>query len=251
MLTSVVSASGVSVRAWLYHQHKPKAGIVTDLAKGGFEVWNEAYPPPLHADNPQPLTPSSTFLFEDLIMHGSGLAPSGWQWFDSPRHLAGYLLYVGIPDIAAWWFNDSPLGNSGRVPLRDTVESAPQADPEDRAFFLAIADDLETLLAGPDPVNFKAISDVLDRFTARFGQTYEKTRLIGENNRPRWDMTLIAYPDAVSAGTYLWDEYDVLTNPMTGDDFADSAWLDLCARAGTDRAAGEVVTRVFEDKQCV
>lgn len=224
---------------------------MTDLAKGGFEAWNEAYPPPLHADNPQPLTPSSVFLLEDLVMHGSGMAPSGWQWFDSLRHLAGYLLHVGIPDIAAWWLNDSPLGNSGRMPLRDTVESAPQADPQDRASFLAIADDLESLLAGPDPVNFEAISNVLQRFNAQFGNTWEKSRVSRTSNRPRWDMTLIAFPDAVSAGDYLWDEYEILSDPATGDDFAQSEWLDLCARAGTDHAARKIVTRLFRDKESV
>lgn len=36
------------------------------------------------------------------------------------------LLHVGIPDIAAWWLTDSPLGSAGRIPLRDTVESAPR-----------------------------------------------------------------------------------------------------------------------------
>lgn len=82
------------------------------------------------------------------------------------------------------------------MPLRDTVESATEVDPEDRASFLAIADDLETLLAGDDPVDFEAISRVLERFNARFGQTWEPSR-------PRWDLTLIAFPDTVAAGAAL------------------------------------------------
>lgn len=225
---------------------------MTGLAKGGFEVWNEAYPPPLHADTPQPLTPSSAFLFEDLIMHGSGMAPSGWQWFDSPRHLAGYLLHVGIPDIAAWWFDESSFGDSrGRMPLCDIVESATEADPEDRSFFLAIADDLETLLAGPAPMNFEAISRVLERFTARFGNTWEESRFSRASNRPRWDFTLQAFPNTVAAGATLLEWHEELTNPETGEDFTESEWLDLCKRAGTDPAAREVVTRVFENSHSV
>ena len=43
---------------------------------------------------------------------------SGWQWFDSPCHLAGYLLHVGIPDLAAWWFDESSYRDlGGRMPL--------------------------------------------------------------------------------------------------------------------------------------
>jgi hypothetical protein len=191
------------------------------------------------------------FLFEDLKMHGSGMGPSGWQWFNSPRHLAGYLLHVGMPDIAGWWLNDSPLGNSGRIPLRDTVESAPQADQEDRAFFVTIADDLETLLAEADSMDFEAISRVLDRFTARFGNTFEETRLARATNRPRWDLTLQAFPNTVAAGATLLEWNESLTNPATGEDFTESEWLDLCARAGTDPAATEVVTEVFEDAHTV
>ena len=225
---------------------------MADLANGGFEAWDKAYPPPLHAGDPQPLTPTSVFLFEDFIMHGGArVAPSGWQWFDSPRHLAGYLLYVCMPDIAAWWLNDSPSGNSGRIPLRDTVESARQADPEDRAFFLAIADVLETLVAGPDPVDFETISNVVHRFNSQFGNTWEKSRLSLAGNRPRWDLTLNTYPNTVAAGASLLERCESVMNPLTGDDFAESEWLDLCAQAGTDPAAKEMVTGVFADDYTV
>jgi hypothetical protein len=136
------------------------------MTNSEFEGWNKAYPRPVHADNPKPLTPASVFLFESVIKHGSGISPSGWQWFDSPRHLAGYLLHVGLPDLAAWWFDESTFGDSReRMPFRDTVESATQAGPEDRAFFLAIADDLETRMAGPDQVDFEAISRLLSAST--------------------------------------------------------------------------------------
>ena len=87
--------------------------------------------------------------------------------------------------------------------------------------------------------------------TLMVGSAWEKSRLSRASDRPRWDMTLIAFPDAVSAGGYLWDEYEILSNPATGDDFAQSEWLDLCARAGTDHAAGQIVTRVFGDKESV
>jgi hypothetical protein len=210
------------------------------LTSSDFDLWNKAYPPPVHADNPQPLKPTSVFLFESVMVHGSGISPSGWQWFDSPCYLAGYLLHVGIPDIAAWSFDESSFGDSGgRKPLRDTVESATQADPEDRAFFLVLADDLEKLLAGPNPVDFEAISQLLERFTERFGKT------------SHGDFALIAFPDAVAAGAALLERYEDLTNPLTGDDFAEPEWLDLCARAGTDPTAREVVTEVFEDAHSV
>jgi hypothetical protein len=229
----LLSASGVSLRAGLQHQHTIHGGRMTDLAMGGFDVWNKAYPPPLHADNPQSLTPTSVFLFESLITHRSRISPSGWHWFDSTRHLAGYLLYVGIPDIAAWWFDESRFGDSGRMPLRDTVESATGADEDDRAFFYGIADDLEAVLAADDPIRFDAISRMLEGFTARF----EKT--------PKWDFSLEAFPNAVVAGAALWERHEEV------QDFTESEWLDLCARAGTDPAAGEVVIRVFEDAHTV
>ena len=87
--------------------------------------------------------------------------------------------------------------------------------------------------------------------TLMVGNTWEKSRLSRTSNRPRWDRTLIAFPDAVSAGDYLWDEYEILSDPATGDDFAQSEWLDLCARAGTDHAARKIVTRLFRDKESV
>lgn len=106
-------------------------------------------------------------------------------------------------------------------------------------------------MAGPDPVNFEAISDVLDRFTARFSQTWEKTRQRPAANRPRWDMTLIAYPDAVSAGAQVLEDYEEVKDPETGKHLENSEWLDLCAQAGTDPAARKVVTRVFVDAHTV
>ena len=95
------------------------------------------------------------------------------------------------------------------------------------------------MLAGPDPVNFEEISRVLERFTARFRKT------------SKWDFTLEAFPNTVAAGATVLEWNECLTNPATGEDFTESAWLDLCARAGTDPAASEVVTRVFGDAHSV
>jgi hypothetical protein len=212
---------------------------VTDLAKGGFEAWNEAYPG--HAgEKTKPLTPASVFLYESVILHGSGVAPSGWQWFDSAGHLAGYLLHVCLPDLAGWWFGGFTFGGPPkRIPLRDTVGWATEADQEDKAFFRAFPDHLETLLARPDSVDFEAVSALLERFTGRLGNT------------PQGSLTLLAYPDALSAGTQLLEDYEELEDPATGSPFENSEWLDLCARAGTDPAASEVVARVFENAHTV
>jgi hypothetical protein len=209
---------------------------VNDLVTGGFEAWKRAYPPPVHADNPLPLKPESVFLYESLVMQGSG-APSGWQWFDSTRHLAAYLLYVGMPDLASWWFElTAALDSRGRIPLRDTVESATVGNPEDRAFFLAIADDLEALLADDDPVSFEAIALILERFNIRFGEGH-----------PRPEFKLTAFPDTVSAGAALleWDED--LTHPETGDELHERQWLELCAQAGKDPDATRAVVEVFSN----
>ena len=41
---------------------------MTDLASGGFDAWNEVCPPPAHGpDNPKLLTPTSVFLFEEVV----------------------------------------------------------------------------------------------------------------------------------------------------------------------------------------
>jgi hypothetical protein len=177
------------------------------------------------------------FLFEDIVSHVVAETRwAGWQWFDSPRHLAGYLLHLAVPDLAAWWFDESSYRDErARRTLREMAESATGADQEDRFFFLSIAADLEAVLAGPDPVDFEDISRVLERFATRF----EKTS--------KWDFTFQAFPNTVAAGAALLEETGELMNPMTREGFTESEWLDLCARAGTDPAASEVVTETFED----
>jgi hypothetical protein len=176
------------------------------------------------------------FLFEDMVSHLLAQTFwSNWQWCDSPRQLAEVLLNITLPDIASWWFDAASFGEPRRMPLPATVEAAAKSDEDDRTFFLDIARDLETLDAGPDPVDFAKISDVLDRFTTRFGNT------------SKWDFTLQAFPSAVAAGGALHERQGELTDPSTGEDFTEAEWLDLCARSGTDPAASEVVTAVFED----
>ena len=132
-------------------------------------------------------------------------------------------------------------GDGGDTDLRLAEDRAFTGgdDEEDRVFFLGIADDLEAVLAGPDPVDFEEISRVRERFTARFRKT------------SNWDFTVEALPNTVAAGAILLEWNGYLPNPATGEDFTESEWLDLCAQAGTDPAASEVVTRVFGDAHSV
>jgi len=206
---------------------------MTDMAVGGFEAWNEVCPPPSHTpENPKLLTPTSVFLFEDVLSHlHTGICWAGWQWHDSARLLAGALLHVTFPDIASWWFDGSDVGEEMRLPLRSVVEAAHGANQDDRDFFLEVANELEALEGGPDPVDFAVISDICDRVTARFNET------------PRWNFTLEAYPSTVAAGAALFERHE----GSSGEDFTEGKWLDLCAQAGTDPAASGVVTAVFED----
>jgi hypothetical protein len=176
------------------------------------------------------------FLFEDVVSQvRAGTNWAGWQWCDSPRLLAGMLLHVTLPDIASWWFDESSVGKAQRMPLRAVVEAVTEANQDDRDFLSKIADDLEALEAGPDPVNFDEIAATLERFTARFNQTL------------KWNFTLEAFPSTVAAGAALLEHHGPLTDPATGEDFTEAQWLDLCGRAGTDRAASDVVTAVFDD----
>jgi hypothetical protein len=209
----------------------------SDLANGGFDAWNAAYPAPAHGDSPPSLTPTSVFLYEDVLSHVLQQTRwAGWQWCDSPRHLAGLLLHVTLPDLAAWWFDESSYHDERvRRPLREAVDTAAEANDEDRNFFLRIADDLEAVLAGPDPVNFAEIASVVERITARFGEA------------SRWNFTLEAFPNTVAAGTELMERTDGITHPETGADIAQPGWLELCARAGTDPASSELVVAVFQE----
>jgi hypothetical protein len=209
---------------------------MTDLASGGFEAWNKACPPPSHApENPRLLTPTSVFLFEDVVSQvRTGIHWAGWHWCDSPRLLAGVLLHVTFPDIASWLFDESSFDDTKRVPLRAVVEVAPGANQDDRDFLLEIARDLEALEGDADPVDFGVISDICECVTARFKQ------------RPNWDFTLQAYPSTVAAGAAFFEEQAGVVDPATGDDFTEGQWLDLCATAGTDPAVSGVVTTVFE-----
>jgi hypothetical protein len=210
---------------------------MTDVAVGGFEAWHKVCPPPRHGpDNPKLLTPTSVFLFEDVVSHvRTGICWAGWQWCDSPHLLAGVLLHVTFPDIASWLFDESSFDEAKRLPLRATVEAAPGANQDDRDFFLEVAKDLEALEAGAEPVDFAVISAICDRFTARFNKT------------PSWDFTLEAYPSTVAAGAALFERREGLIGPAGGEDFTEGQWLDLCADAGTDPAASGVVTTVFDD----
>lgn len=209
----------------------------SDLVNGGFDAWNAAYPAPVHADSPQSLTPTSVFLYEDVLSHVlSETRWAGWQWCDSPRHLAGLLLHVTLPDLAAWWFDESSKHDEAvRRPLRETVDVATEANGEDRDFFLRVADDLEAVLAGPDPLDFGEIARVVERFTARFGET------------SRWNFALEAFPSTLAAGTVLVECSECITHPETGAEITQPEWLELCARAGTDSASSELVVAVFHD----
>jgi len=209
---------------------------MTDLVREGFEAWQDKCPPPSHApENPAVLAPTSVFLCEDAESHErAGIYWTGWQWCDSPRLLAGVLLHVILPDIASWLFDETSFDKAERLPLRATVEAALGANQDDRDFFLGIATDLEVIEAEPDPADFPKISAICDRVTAKFNET------------PTWNFTLEAYPSTVAAGAALFDRHGSLTDPATGEEFTEARWLDLCARAGTDRAASGVVTGVFD-----
>jgi hypothetical protein len=208
---------------------------MTDVALSGFEAWNKVCPPPSHTpENPKLLTPTSVFLFEDVVSHvRTGIHWAGWQWCDTAHLLAGVLLHVTFPDIVSWLFDESSVGDAKRLPLRAVVEAAPGANQDDRDFFLEIANELEELEGGPDPVDFVTISAVCDRFTARSNET------------PNWDFTLEAYPSTVAAGAALSERQEGFIGPA-GEDFTEGQWLDLCATAGTDPAVSGVVTTIFE-----
>lgn len=200
----------------------------------GFQAWNAVYPSGVHAGVERPILPGSVFLYEEIRLQHFQKWPSGWDWFDSPRELAGYLLHVGLPDLAGWWFDDSDTvgGPPKRLPLRETVGWATDGDAADRAFFLSLADDLDIVLAGPDSVTFDAVSVIVDRLSTHFA-----------------DMTLTAYPDAVAAGAALLDLQDGPPDLADVDDGAE--WLQLCADAGTDPAATTKVAESFWDANSV
>lgn len=100
----------------------------------GFEAWNMVYAPPGHAGIDKPLAPGSVFLFEDVMLPHFHVAPSGWDWFDSPRDLAGYLLLAGLPDLAGWLFDQTTTfgGPPKRLPLGETVAWAAEATDASR-----------------------------------------------------------------------------------------------------------------------
>lgn len=205
----------------------------------GFEAWNQLYKPPVHSGVDKSLGPDAVFLFEDLIL--SGVAPSGWDWFDSPRDLAGYLLHVGLPDLAGWWFTETGTfgGPPTRLPLRETIawvaesSEATEGDPDDQEFLLALANELDQVLARPESIEFADVAAVVDRFSARF------------TNRGGRSMALTAYPDAVAAGTALWESQG------GGSDEDRAGWLELCARVGTDPSAAERVVETFSEAHSV
>ena len=148
-------------------------------------------------------------------------------------HLAGYLLYVGIPDIAAWWFDESRFGVTRGACHSATLSNLlPEPDEDDRAFFYGIAYDLEAVLAAEDdPVPLRCDFPHAGGLHSRAG-----------SRRPQSGISALRpFPNAVVAGAALWERHEEV------QDFTESEWLDLCARAGTDPAAGEVVIRVFED----
>jgi hypothetical protein len=209
---------------------------MTDLASGGFDAWNEVCPPPAHGpDNPKLLTPTSVFLFEEVVSKvRTGILWAGWQRCDSPRLLAGMLLHVILPDLASWLFDESSFDDTKRLPLRATVEVATGANRGDRDFFSEIADELGALESGPDPVDFAVISAICDRFSARFSEA------------PNWHFTLAAYPSTVAAGAAFFEEQAGVVDPATSEDLTEGQWLDLCTTAGTDPAVSGVVTTIFD-----
>ncbi|OBI55666.1 hypothetical protein A5667_23190 [Mycolicibacterium fortuitum] len=208
----------------------------------GFEAWNEIYAPPAHAGVSKPLLPGSVFLFESVSLGHA--APSGWDWFDSPRDLAGYLLHVALPDLAGWWFDETTTfgGPPTRLPLRQTIAwigASTEASSADRDLLMTLAADLEALLAGPESVSFNGVAGVVERFSARFA-----------DQDGRW-MTLKAYPNSVAAGTVLCEEQDDLLDSSRDVGKVASEWLDLCARAGTDPSASEKVAEAFSHAHSV
>lgn len=144
------------------------------------------------------------------------------------------MLHVILPDLASWLFDDAKFDEATRLPLRATVEAAAGANQDDRGFFSKIADELEAVEGGPDPVDFAVTSAICDRVTARF------------NDAPHWNFTLAAYPSTVAAGAAFFEEQAGVVDPATGEDLTEGQWLDLCATAGTDPAVSGVVTTIFE-----
>jgi hypothetical protein len=110
---------------------------MTDVALSGFEAWNRVCPRPSHTrENPKLLTPTSVFLFEDVVSYvRTGIHWAGWQWCDSAHLLAGVLLHLTFPDIVSWLFDESSVDDTKRLPLRTAVEVAIGANRGDRTFF--------------------------------------------------------------------------------------------------------------------
>ncbi|MEW5812524.1 MAG: hypothetical protein AB1925_24125 [Actinomycetota bacterium] len=210
---------------------------MAELPGGDFDEWNKRVPFPRHANNPERLTSTSVFLYENVVSHVlSEVRWTGWQWGDSPRDVAALLLHVTLPDLAAWWFNESSFGAvQERRPLRQTIDSESGVDSTEGALFLSIASELESILARPDQIQFAAIAGVLDRFNTYF------------RNASRWYFELVAYPSPKAAGSALVDSDEELIDPRSGNELGPSEWLELCANAGSDPAAAEVVMAVFED----
>lgn len=194
----------------------------------GFAAWHPIFAPP--ADTDRPITPGAVFVFGRVLLPCFQLAPSGWEWLDSPRDLADYLLHVALPDLAGWWFDTT----ADRLPLEDTIAAAAQPDPEERILFEALGADLRALLAEPGPVPFGAVAAITGRFSTWFGAAAN-------------GMTLEVYPDAVCAGAALFDRSEDPADPQTGEALSRTEWLDLCKRAGVDAATGHLVAAVFRD----
>lgn len=64
-------------------------------------------------------------------------------------------------------------------------------------------------------------------------------------------MLLEVYPNAIAAGTALWEAQEAGADSDYESDEAKAEWLQLCAHAGSDPAAAERVAEAFAEAHSV
>jgi hypothetical protein len=165
-----------------------------------------------------------------------------WQWFADARELAGYLRYVGMPDMLSIWFCQQqwdPHHGEARLGSRDLLAGAQQHGwlVEDIPFVEALLDRLEVVDTIPEEQVLDELREIASAFTARFGRTRT------------WDLVLQVHPSAVSAGTAIAErlEWEAEYGPVELPDPFDIAhWQTACRRAdGGDAQAASLVADVL------
>lgn len=160
------------------------------LPADDFDAWNEASPKGEHgAYHPNPPKTGSVFLFINVTDPLPWPATkAAWSWFGDTRELLGYLINVALPDLAGVLFLGShETTHVIRTRLEDlfSVEESPY--PGDAEFFTAMSDELRVLTLEADNPPVQKLSDILERFTHRYGRG------------PGYDLEATIYPNLEEA----------------------------------------------------